>query len=617
MGNRQSIDNVSSSSPSPRNDGVGIRSVPKVLLHGCHTTEEHEEHIRRAVDIIKGTGGVSLKGEEGLKAIGFEFLFVPCVQHAVKENATARVSSPQDSAPSAAVRPTPTAAPKEKYKTTLSSLSEFSSGDGHDIITRNGWHSCNECVTRLYHIGFPTKSSSTSTNETTVTCQTCLDEAPSTNCTNKAKSNDVDEETAAMLHTFLNDDTTKVKKFSPSDVQPELVQSTTTAPSHFHPPTPTMITTGNRQQFIADGLHYELVSTLAQETAQEMMRRTFHLEWITICDDDAFGEHVRALVDHDHRLILEDSENRLAVEELLGVHFQQHTPTTSREDEKKEDSPLKLNQQPVTKSNKSTLLIATGRGKVRAGIFSRQHLLTSGVEVGTAWHNVREARERGMGLAIIDPNARGEGEGLETFKKSMNRLFSVVGSDATTTTTTIPSEAVKDVTRRSSSSSSTSNQTPAIYILAHSASGGQLVRHLREDPTLLPSIRAIAFTDSTHNVQWCKQDPTIMKFLETNNCLYLRSNDVRSSQSCIHVSSRGKDIACKCVACVDTSKSAGVKADTDTFWEHRFGKIKTLWAGTADHALSNWAAHEPIWRHFGQHLSVDDGNDDINEKCLD
>mmetsp|Transcript_11070 Transcript_11070/g.24387 ORF Transcript_11070/g.24387 Transcript_11070/m.24387 type:complete len:119 (-) Transcript_11070:188-544(-) len=118
-----------------------------------------------------------------------------------------------------------------------------------------------------------------------------------------------------------------------------------------------MITTGNRQQFIADGLHYELVSTLAQETAQDMMRRTFHLEWITICDDDAFGEH--------------------------------------------------------------------------------------------------------------------------------------------------------------------------------------------------------------------------------------------------------------------TSKSAGVKADTDTFWEHRFGKIKTLWAGTADHALSNWAAHEPIWRHFGQHLSVDDGNDDINEKCLD
>ncbi len=103
-----------------------------------------------------------------------------------------------------------------------------------------------------------------------------------------------------------------------------------------------MITTGNRQQFIADGLHYELVSTLAQETAQEMMRRTFHLEWITICDDDAFGEHVRNLVDHDHRLILEDSENRLAVEELLGVHFQQHTLTTSREDEKKEDSPLKL-----------------------------------------------------------------------------------------------------------------------------------------------------------------------------------------------------------------------------------------------------------------------------------
>jgi len=43
----------------------------------------------------------------------------------------------------------------------------------------------------------------------------------------------------------------------------------------------------------------------------------------------------------------------------------------------------------------------------------------------------------------------------------------------------------------------------------------------------------------------------------------------------------------------------------DSFWEHRFGKIRTLWAGTADHALSNWAGHDHIWLHFDRHTVKD------------
>mmetsp|Transcript_14646 Transcript_14646/g.31856 ORF Transcript_14646/g.31856 Transcript_14646/m.31856 type:complete len:162 (+) Transcript_14646:518-1003(+) len=141
----------------------------------------------------------------------------------------------------------------------------------------------------------------------------------------------------------------------------------------------------------------------------------------------------------------------------------------------------------------------------------------------------------------------------------------------------------------------------SIYVLAHSASGGQLVRHLREDPALLPSIRAVAFTDSTHNVQWCKQNPDLKDFLQRKNCVYLRSNGVRSSQSSVNVSSRGKVIRCDCVGC---DRSAGSEADTDHFWEHRFGKIRTLWAGTADHALSNWTGHKSIWDHFDEHVEA-------------
>ena len=219
---------------------------------------------------------------------------------------------------------------------------------------------------------------------------------------------------------------------------------------------------------------------------------------------------------------------------------------------------------------------------------------------------------RDMGVVIIDPNARGEQEGMETFNRSLRGLFTrAVGKmrhrgemGASLPPFLLEQEQETEELQTSSPLNRTlSLPTSSIYILAHSASGGQLVRHLREDPSLLPSIRAIAFTDSTHNVQWCKDDPSLMNFLSTNHCIYLRSNDVRSSQSCIHVSSRGKDIACQCVNCTHNRKNAGVVADTDSFWEHRFGKIRTLWAGTADHALSNWAGHDHIWLHFDRHAS--------------
>ena len=133
-----------------------------------------------------------------------------------------------------------------------------------------------------------------------------------------------------------------------------------------------------------------------------------------------------------------------------------------------------------------------------------------------------------------------------------------------------------------------------------------MVRHLREDNTLLPSIAAIAFTDSTHNVQWCKHDPTLQHFLQAKNCVYLRSNDVRSSQSCVKVSSRGKEILCDCTPCVDQRKAAGMLAQTDNFWTHRFGNVKTLWAGTSDHSLCNWSGHKSIWSHFDEIAGSDE-----------
>ena len=315
---------------------------------------------------------------------------------------------------------------------------------------------------------------------------------------------------------------------------------------------------------------YESIATLAQRAAQEWMLQNFNLDWITVCNESHSGERVCALVDRDHPLLLDNYSNERTSSQIA-------SPKSMRT---------------ITKP---ILLVLTGRGKVRAGIFSRHHLLTAGIEVGTSWHCIREARSRKWGVAIIDPNACGEERGYEIFRRSVGHLF---GYDLH-----LANEGESPASMDNGHTGSLHSSAP-LFVLAHSASGGHLVRHLREDPSLLSSIRAVAFTDSTHNVQWCKHNPTLLEFLQQNNCVYLRSNNVRSSQSCVRVSSRGKDIWCNCVPCNTNKKSAGVEADTDGFWKHRFGSVKTYWAGTADHSLTNWFGHANIWDHFDKHAAA-------------
>jgi hypothetical protein len=604
-------------------EDVKAKPIPKgfVLLHGCTTMEQHEEKVLSDLKTVGFqcaatkhlTLGKRLLGEEGLKAVGFEFRFVPCVKHS--SDTTASTNEGQDIGGVLPEEGNALSAAQEEPKRVRF---DFSSKNTDDRV---GWHSCKVCATRLFYVSEQQPDSNTDGNKSTLDkCQTSNyvekddenDEASKSRVADlKAdepneelcgSDNDDNISSASQVTKVSCVDTEKVKSVSQATTHRNEDDSSNqieTAAAQSHPcsPRPTkpiMITPLNRHQYIADGSHYELISTIAQEAAHDIMRRIFTLEWVTVCSDEQHNEHVRALVDADHPLALEEKE---VVSELLGFHV-----NNGQEDEKKELE--ESNSEQSSQHQKSTLLIATGRGKVRAGIFSRFHLLTAGIEVGTAWHNIREARTRDMGVVIIDPNARGEQEGMETFKRSVIALFARAA------------DRIRNASKhehKSTQQHSAARHASSIYILAHSASGGQLVRHLREDPSLLPTIRAIAFTDSTHNVQWCKEDPSLMQFLSTKNCIYLRSNDVRSSQSCIHVSSRGKDIACQCVNCKHNRKIAGVVADTDSFWQHRFGPIRTLWAGTADHALSNWAAHDHIWLHFDRHHAVKS----TGVRCLD
>ena len=61
------------------------RSTPKnfTLLHGCSTIEDHDTAIQHDISTIKTE---DLKGEKGLRSLGFQFRFVPCCPAHIEED---------------------------------------------------------------------------------------------------------------------------------------------------------------------------------------------------------------------------------------------------------------------------------------------------------------------------------------------------------------------------------------------------------------------------------------------------------------------------------------------------------------------------------------------------
>ena len=95
--------NKHSSSPEVAVGVASSSSIPPTntnLLHGCSTLEEHNEIIRHVIS----SSSSSIGGEEQLKALGFEYRFLPCC----------------------------------------------SAHASHDIINDN---SCHQCATRLFYVG--------------------------------------------------------------------------------------------------------------------------------------------------------------------------------------------------------------------------------------------------------------------------------------------------------------------------------------------------------------------------------------------------------------------------------------------------------------------------------
>ena len=281
----------------------------------------------------------------------------------------------------------------------------------------------------------------------------------------------------------------------------------------FHLETNTPVTAENRKQFIADGRMYDEISRCCQDIAHERAMREGDLEWINIVPADEKNPSIRALVSKGYREL----------------------PT------------------------KPILLLVTGKGMVQAGIFSRQHMMTTGFEPSTAIYQIIEAKKRGWSVVLLDPNARGEKMAIRTIEQSMASMFDFVEQQE-----------------------SSICKVP-LYIQAHSASGAHVVRYLMDKWHLyLQHIQGFVFTDSTHNIQWCrtKDLPDLRNFLESPACIYFRSSNPSRDD--------GWEDHCPGQDCIVS----------DEYWVRRFGKIKTCWAGTTEHSLSDWHARHFIWNHF-------------------
>lgn len=474
-----------------------------VLLRSCLTVEEHRAKVQETIALAK-----DMSGEEGLRAVGFEYRFLPCPRHGDKptdDNSNERICEPDD----------------------------------NHLRSKEPSFILKDCYgnTKMHILSAEADPGTMEDSE-------------------KFNAADDAEVEASEVYAASN------KKCCPSGHICHLCST-----QLFHIASDTRINQENRKLFIADGDMYDVVARLCQENAHEIMQRRYHLQWVTICSPDNEEEDhhlwkrnnheaIRALVNPEHRLLAAENPKNIPEERLQ--YF----------------------------SGRPTLLIITGKGKVRAGVFSRYYLFVGGMETSTAIPLIQEARLRELNVVVVDPNVHGDGLGMATFEKSMRVLFQFWESDSSNTF--------------DSGMSPVPPTNRDLYILSHSASGSHLARYLMEKSVhYLPHIRAIAFTDSTHNIEWVRQreNHDLVKLLESPACVYFRcANENKGSNW--------------------QQQQAGEEAPRDQFWIHRFGNIRTYWAGTKEHALTNWYAHTHIWEHFDRALSHDyerNENDSNNE----
>ena len=516
-----------------------------VFLYGCDSLEQHYATMKLAIESAKG-----LRGEEGLRALGLEYRMLPCENHT--RTPTTDNDSQEDNAlckSESHVQTKPDYDPLE--------MSHSHIKDEHkNIISPERDMTIQAQPDNSFDIQSSTALPSDLISEK-ITHVCSMQAFPHSASIQSVCSDDFLNEAALLLDEPDSDFDAS------SNLAPKCMQCMRRL---YHIASNSLVTVDNRKSFVADGDMYEAAARLCQEYVHDSMCQEFQLEWVTIESYDDNGcdngnavtmdkEPLRALINSSHPCLHHHPENHSEENDML------HRPT---------------------------VFIATGRGKVRAGIFSREHLIGTGMESATAIPILREAMRRKMNVIVVDHNVHGDVQGFITFEKTLDYVASLLHG-----------ETVGDFINKSGRK--VPDPALDLYVVSHSASGGHLARYLLETQHhYLPHIRAIAFTDSTHNIQWSmKQDkPGVTELLESDKCVYFRSSKAREQD--------------------DTTlwylHRSGEPIQTDHFWQHRFGKIRTFWAGTNEHSLTNWYAHTKIWQHFDDFLGTSSGPHE-NETC--
>lgn len=536
------------------------RHAPKHMIYGCNSADEHFA----CVDEICGKVA-NLHGKEGLDVMGFDFRVV----HHPESCNCVGVEREEDDLTDSEADPDEM---KEGYM-------ESSEGED-DEYGQFDEESEGEAESFLVPLGTPLKIpedklSDTSQFPNNSTSNFHLQTSPYTSAAVSRNTSVVSLFSLATHNTDFSNPTadsssrrrgggTRNSRFPLSTIASAanifVMEQDSCALRLHHTSSNTMITAENHSKFLADGKFYDELARVCMEYAQKVMMEEADLEWVTVSDEPT--KSYGAIVSKDF-----------------------------------------LERRQTAKDNKAkhkTLLVVTGKGEVTAGVFSRRHSLVTSMDAGTALPFIREARQRDMDIVMLDPNALGYRNGMDVVERSLEHFFL---------------------------DQSSLDENEEVYILAHSMAGAQIVRffinsascHSRP-PTpasevssvsnatsndsngnsnsgtsatdnnnvgdqklqrlhLLQRIRAFAFTDSNHNINWVKNHPVLSQALTGPPSLYIKSHKVH-----------------------EKAKELGETHHDCQFWRHRFGDIKTLWAGTHEHALTNYTARAHIWEHFDMFL---------------
>mmetsp|Transcript_3626 Transcript_3626/g.10309 ORF Transcript_3626/g.10309 Transcript_3626/m.10309 type:complete len:649 (-) Transcript_3626:1397-3343(-) len=527
---------------------------PKKLLWGCTNAEEHYQYIIDACDRVQ-----NLRGAKGLKELGLEYRMVHDPFNCRCEGI--------DLEDMADIGPGGSANNSATFDELDPRLWEEEKVDAKNDDNNNHDEEYTEPLLLdeeeeyMVPIGTPLAdvSAETATSKTSETLMLDEEDAQDNNSTatlTKSRLEGLNEE---------EDNTATTLTTSPSNVSlfslathhtwtsgedredaMELEHGCALRLIHVPPPgmgtfrPPTLIEADNYEIFIANGRMYDEVARLCMEYAQDLMIDEGDLEWFRVDEERS----ISALV------------------------------TRTGFDGQERKRPI--------------LLIITGKGKVRAGIFSRRHIITTGIEMSTALPMIREARKRNMACFIVDPNARGDVNGMDTLDATLTRLFGVANDNS-------------------------DEQGGGVFIIAHSMGGAQIQRYLHGDKqvgaatnsnddggeerlALFRQIKAVVFTDSNHNINWTKKtNPELTAMLEGPSCLYIKSHKLHQEEP----------------------KELGAMHHECSFWTHRFGLIRTIFAGTSQHALTNFTARNYMWDHFDNFLEESIQEQDGVEEVVD